>query len=206
MTLFVCASFVWLMTELQHKKRGTVFHWVKNRRKYVATPPINTDKAFYPPSCTFGECLWEQSFSHCLSGSHVFIWRSYKRQWRKKLMTMGFSPFFLFFFCVCGVSLFFFWCGFFLIVVFVLVFLLFFLFPWIGRAREKAHCFLGEKHCECLISLPSSLKKISVELQKAHHHAPRILDISPSYQNCKNSGFMKRKKKALTEKVCLSQP
>lgn len=49
-----------------------------------------------PPSCAQGKCLWEESYSHCLVGSHTFTWRSYKRQWRKKLkMTTGFSCFFV---------------------------------------------------------------------------------------------------------------
>ena len=75
------------------EKRGTVFCWVKKKRKYITVPPVNTCQClFYPHTCASEECLQEQSFSHCLARSHKFIWRSYKRQWRKKLkMTTGFS-------------------------------------------------------------------------------------------------------------------
>lgn len=164
--LFVCASFVWLMTELQQKKRNSL-PLSENEEKVYRHAPMNYASVFFiPPSCASGERLWEQSFSHCLAGSHMFIWRSYKRQWRKKLkITTGFSSCFV---------------------------------PWIGRARGEAHPISWEGNTVHFSSLCPHFtsKKISVgKLQKDHHHPPRILDMSTTYQNCENSGLWQGKRR-----------
>lgn len=48
MILFICASFVWLVTELQ-QKRGAVFCYVKKKKKCITVPAINTRKHLYCP-------------------------------------------------------------------------------------------------------------------------------------------------------------
>lgn len=74
---------------------------------------------------------------------------------------------------------------------------------WIGRSIGEAHPTSSERnslmHHEMHFSSfcpHCTSKKISVgELQKDHHHPPRILDMTTTYQNCENSGSWQGKRR-----------